>query len=158
MQITDENPQEWQKNWAVNLKAMRLSDADRAYDKTGMHLVMVGQIDGKEVPIAYHLTKLDAINLSLILTAEVSREMTLWPNGYSDEEREVWHAAIQARQDAELDAQDAQICRLHDEDPAGWAAYRATKSDVQRTALDAAMKARAERLGLPPSQGEGAGE
>lgn len=96
MQITDENPQDWQKNWAVELKAMRLSNGDRAYDKTGMHLVMVGLIDGKEVPITVHLSKLDAINLSLVLTAEVSREMTQWPNGYSDEERIAWHEAERA--------------------------------------------------------------
>lgn len=92
MQITDDNPQDWQKNWATDLKAMRLCDGDRAYGKTGMHLVMVGVVDGEEVPITCHLTKLDAINLSAILAAEVSREMTLWPNGYSDEERAAWMA------------------------------------------------------------------
>lgn len=64
MEITDENPQDWQKNWAVDLKVMRLSNGDRAYDKTGMHIVMVGRIDGKDVPLVYHLTKLDAVNLS----------------------------------------------------------------------------------------------
>lgn len=32
--------------------------------------------------------------------AEVSREMTQWPNGYSDEERIAWHAAeAEARRD-----------------------------------------------------------
>lgn len=105
MEINEENPQDWQKNWAVDLKLMRLSDADRAYDKSGMHLVMVGLVEGKEVPLAFHLTKLDAINLALMLNAEVSREMTTWPNGYSDEERDAWHAAL--RQSTDDEAQRA---------------------------------------------------
>ncbi|MNL65782.1 hypothetical protein D3C87_1901660 [compost metagenome] len=38
-----------------------------------------------------------------MLNAEVSREMTTWPNGYSDEERDEWFKPIRAKEDADAE-------------------------------------------------------
>lgn len=143
---------------AYDVRIERLENAERAYMKDGLRLVLTSEVGGQTVENSLYLTKPEALDLAALLSAEVSREMKTWPNGYSEDERTVWFAEIEAGQAAELDAADEQICRLHDEDPAGWAAYRSQKTEVERTALDAAMNARAERLGLSPSQGEGAGE